>query len=263
MTNLINIPSNFYKSSDLFGPKEISREITRLSGQAVPTLDQSVSSVIRDSKELIGIANDYLANIHDPVTLGLTNTLANQVCLGTTSSLNSILGAPVTSGNNASLAILHGTNEALNAVLTEGKTNENYNPGDKVLNEFTFALENIFKSCNNQTTATTAAQNISNNVNSSLNNIFTKEETKTTTKATEILNSVNASLNEILPSQNEEVYANSGNSAQLFNYVSSNYENIFSANNGETKTTFAGSKTSYNLFVSVNAALSQLFANPV
>lgn len=268
MTSIINIPSRFYQSTDFFGPKEISREITRLYGEALPTLDQNVNQVVRESQELITVANIYLDNMNNNEILkSSTNLLANQVCLSTTSSLNSILGTTVTNGNQAAMVVHNSTNEALNAILSEGKTNENYNPADQVLNEINFALENIFGQNKKETTTTTAAQNISTNVNYSLDSILGKNETQTSTQsstqAAAISNSVTSNLNTILSNNNEEVYANSGDSAKLFNYVNTNYKNIFNSNNGETNNTFAGSKVSYNLFASVHSLLDILFANPV
>ena len=264
MTSIISIPNKFYQSSDYFGPKEISREITRLYGEALPTLDQNINQVVRESQELITVANLYLDNMNNNEILkSSTNLLANQVCLSTTSTLNSILGTTVTNGNQAAMVVHNSTNEALNAILSEGKTNENYNPADQVLNEINFALENIFGQNKKEATTTTAAQNISTNVNYSLDSILGKNETQTSTQASAISNSVTSNLNTILSNNNEEVYANSGESAKLFNYVNTNYNNIFSSNNGETNNTFAGSKVSYNLFASVHSLLDILFANPV
>ncbi|MGD9582013.1 MAG: hypothetical protein AB7V50_11630 [Vampirovibrionia bacterium] len=271
MTSIISVPSSFYKSSDFFSPGKISSEISRLSGLAIPSLETSINTTIKDSQELVTLTSQVLEDIYNnPIAAGLDNTAANQYVYGTTSALSSLIGTGSSNYYQSANSVLATTNDALNAVLNEGVSSQTTSTANQIMSEINFALSYIFGSDDEEVSSTTTAQTISNNVNSSLSSILTGDSTQSNTFSSILMNSVTTNLEEILEDEETEeteeetnVFANSGNSAELFSYVSSGYDNIFSTNNGESTNTYAGSKNSYNLFASVNSWLEVLFAEPV
>lgn len=272
MSEIVSIPSYFYKSSDFISSSKVSKDIQRISNTAIPGLEQGVDETLRTAKSVLENTNAFLATIKEnPISIsGVCESTANQILGEVNSGVGTIIGSSSSTSYITANGILGETNSALNSILSSGSSNQFYNPADQIASEVAFAVKYIFSKENKEEVSSTNLTNqIFNDVNETLDAISNAEQNEEPVYANSgisanLFSYVNSSISSIFKSgngENSSVYANSGQSSNLLSYVNTNVSNIFAEGNGENSSVYANSGESANLFAYVDTNLNNIMSS--